>query len=1098
MSLILHRATRADVLADGLAELLSEPLADPFAQELVLVPAKGVERWLSQRLSHRLGRAEGQQDGVCAGVLLRNPASLVAELLGTREDDPWAPDALVWPLLRVIDAVMQEPWARVLAQHLGQGETDPAEAELRRGRRFAVALRLAHLFASYAEQRPALLRDWEGGGSGDGGGEAGGVLEPDLAWQPELWRALVREVARPSPVVRHGEVVRGLRAGTLEVDLPPRLSFFGHTQLSRSEAELMAALGEGRDVHVWLPHPSDALWRSLAGAEPAVWRRDDRSHLSIEHPLLAAMGRDLRETQGLFESVGGVDDGVVDSVQAPATTVLAHVQDQIRQAVAPTPSGLVDDSIRVHACHGAARQVEVLREVVLGLLADDETLEPRDILVMCPDIEAYAPLITGAFGLGEAVAGSHPGQRLRVMLADRSPSQTNPLLGVLSKLLDLADGRAEATRVLDLLASDPVRRRFGFSQDHLETITGWVTRSGVRWAWDAQGRSRFGLEAFGHNTWRAGLDRLLTGVAMSEDSRAWLGTTLPFDDVSTTEVGLAGRLAEAIDRLGHLTAQLSGAHPLDHWLGVLREGVDQIASAAPGEEWQRAQLERELSSFASAAGTRTAAGSGTGTGSGEVTLRLADVRSLLHARLAGRPTRAGFRTGTLTVCTMTPMRSVPHRVVCLLGVDDGVFPRGGTADGDDVLARVPMVGERDVRSQDRQLFLDAVMAAEERLVVTYTGFHEATGHRRPPAVPLRELLDVVAVSTQEEVERQHRSQAFHPDYLSGAPPFSFDPEGAAAARAASRVDRPSRPVLAELDLPPVAEHDVELADLLRAVVSPTGTFLRRRLGIDLPREEDEVLDAIPIDLRGLESWQVGQRILDDLLRGRPPDDVLQSEWRRGSLPPGRYGWHRAKELVRLAGPLVESFESSTQGVAARVHDVSVDLGGGRRLVGSVGGVHDQRLVRVGFSKLGAKQRLETWVSLVVLCAALPRPWVARAIGRAAQGAAPARATYSAPEDPAAVLRDLVALHDLALTRPLALTPATGRLWAQGRTSSRPAWMLEKDLADEFRSEARHSVELAIAWGRTPTWAEVTADPAPHLLGREAERLWAPILAAEAE
>ena len=1083
MPLLLHRAPRADLLVEGLADLLSAPLPDPFEQELVLVPAKGVERWLSQRLSHRLGHAEGREDGVCAGVRFRHPASLVADVIGTRDEDPWVPEALAWPLLRVLDAAMDEPWARVLAQHLGHGDLDPAEAELRRGRRYAVALRLARLFASYAEQRPTLLEDWESGGRGDGGD---GVLEPDLAWQPELWRRLLAEVGGSSPVARQAQVVRELRAGTLAPHLPQRFSFFGHTQLSRSEVELMAALGVAHDVHVWLPHPSDALWRALHGTDPALWRRDDRSHLGIDHPLLSSMGRDLRETQGLLESVGAVDLGAIDPDVASGTTVLTHVQAEISAAVAPTPSGLVDGSIGVHACHGPARQVEVLREVILGLLADDPSLEPRDILVMCPDIEAYAPLITGAFGLGEAVAGSHPGQRLRVMLADRSPTQTNALLGVLSKLLDLADGRAEATRVLDLLAADPVRRRFGLSQDQLETAATWVIRTGVRWAWDADGRAPFGLQAFGQNTWRSGLDRVLTGVAMSDDSQGWLGTTLPYDDVSTTEVALAGRLAEAVDRLAALTGRLSGTHPLEHWLEVLGDGVDQIATVPPGEEWQRAQLHRELASFATAAGPD------------QVHLRLADVRSLLHAKLAGRPTRASFRTGTLTVCTMTPMRSVPHRVVCLLGVDDGVFPRGGSTNGDDVLARVPMVGERDVRSQDRQLFLDAVMAAREHLVVTYTGFHEATGHARPPAVPLRELLDVVEASTAGSVVHEHRSQAFHPDYLSGSPAFSFDPASAAAARAAAAVDRRPRPLLADLELPPLPAADIELADLLMAVTSPTAAFLRRRLGIDLPREDDEVADAIPVELRGLESWQVGQRILEELLRGRDAGEALQAEWRRGTLPPGRYGWRLAQDFARAAGPLAETFESSTQGMTARVHDVEVDLGDGRRVIGSVAGAHDNRLVRVGYSRLGARQRLETWVSLVVLCAALPRPWVARAIGRAAKGDDPARATYSAPEDARAVLRDLVALHDLALTRPVALTPATGRLWAASRSSSKPGWMIDRDLADEFRQEARHNVELAVAWGRRPSWADVTGGDTPHLLGREAERLWTPVLAAEVE
>ena len=1086
----VHRADRSDLLAEGLAELLRDALPDPFARELVIVPARGVERWLSQRLSHRLGPSAGRDDGVCAGVDFRSPTSLMAEVLGTRDADPWAPESLMWPLLRVIDAVVDEPWARVLAEHLGHGVAGD-EGELRRGRRLAVSRRLAGLFASYAVQRPALLADWEAGGSGDGGG---GDLPEDLAWQPELWRRLVAHVGEPSPGERQARVVGQLRDGTDGLDLPERLSLFGHTRLSSGEAELLAALGSRRDVHLWLPHPSDALWRQVREAPPSGWRRDDDSHVRVTHPLLAAMARDVREAEAILLGAGATDADVRRVADRPAT-LLGRLQRDLGDNVEPAGGASPPDgTVQVHACHGPARQVEVLREVILGLLADDPTLEPRDILVMCPDIEAYAPLVSGAFGLGEAVRGSHPGHRLRVMLADRSPTQTNPLLGVLSRLLDLADGRAEATRVLDLLATDPVRRRFGFNDSDLETMTTWVTSAGVRWAWDQSGRDRFGLADFPQNTWRFGLDRVLAGVALSDDSGLWIGPTLPLDDVSTTDISLAGRLAEAVDRLQSLTGQLTGVHDVGRWLDLLRDAMEQLADVPRGEEWQFAAAHRELAALGREASTGST-----------LQLRLPDVRALLHKQLAGRPTRASFRTGTLTVCTMTPMRAVPHRVVCLLGLDDGVFPRGGAIDGDDVIARLPRVGERDVRSEDRQLFLDAIMSATDRLVITYTGFNESTGQRRPPSVPLREFLDVVTRTSGDDVVQEHRSQAFHPDYLTPGriherAPFSFDPDAASAARAAAG-ERVAPTVLAGLEPGPVRDPgDVDLRDLIDVVTNPVRGFLRRRLQIDLPREADEVSDSIPVELDGLAGWQVGDRILREVLRGRSPGDACQYEWRRGTMPPGRYGWRKTLGLAAAVGPLVELFEMATQGISPQARDVAVDLGNGRRLTGTVTGLYDHRLVRVGYSKLKAKQRLEAWVSLVALSAAHPGHWVARAIGRG-EADAPARATYAAVDDPMPILTDLVALHDLAMGRVLPLTPDTGRLYAQTAESTRPRWLVERDLKDQWRKESP-GVELVAAWGHRPSWEDLVAAPAAdggeHLFGELAVRLWRPALAREQE
>ncbi|HET9500252.1 MAG TPA: exodeoxyribonuclease V subunit gamma [Marmoricola sp.] len=1075
MTFRVHRAVRADQLVDGLAALLADPLPDPFARELVIVPARGVERWLSQRLSHRLGPTPGADDGVCAAVDFRSPQGLLAELVGTTEQDPWAPDALVWPVLRVIDASCGEPWAAVLATHLGHGRTGD-EAELRRGRRYAVARRLAGLFAAYAGQRPQLLAEWEAGRATDG---AGHDLPPDLAWQPELWRRVVAESGLPSPVRRHAGVVRALRDGALEPALPPRLSLFGHTTLSRTDAELLCALGDRRDVHLWLPHPSPSSWSARERSA------GDQVERAGDNPLLVSLGRDVRELQDVLAAVGAVDEGALPPAPPTADTLLGRLQEDLVADRTPTP-GPRDDTISVHACHGPARQVEVLRELLLGLLADDPTLQPRDIVVMCPDIEAYAPLITAAFGMGDAVAGGHPGQQLRVMLADRSPVQTNPLLGVLGAVLELADGRVEASRVLDLLATEPVRRRFGFGDADLETLGGWVARSGVRWGFDAAHRSPYRLEGYPQNTWRFGLDRILAGVALSDDSDLWLGQALPLDDVASSDIALAGRLAEALDRLQALTDGLRGVHPVSVWLERLRTGVQQLTAVPRGEEWQLAQLHRELARL--------------GAADADAELRLSDVRALLHGQLAGRPSRASFRTGTLTVCTLTPMRSVPHRVVVLLGLDDHVFPRLRSRDGDDVLGRSRLPGERDPRSQDRQLFLDAVLAAGERLIITYTGFHESTGQPRPPSVPLREFLDVAEQTAGvTDLVTRHRSQAFHGDYLGGAlgsdaGPFSFDPHAVAAARAAQG-ERVLAERLADVRLPPAPAADLELDALVEAVTFPVRAFVRRRLGVDLPREEEEVLDSLPVTIGGLDEWQVGDRILRELLSGRTLDHALQAEWRRGTLPPGSYGWRAAHRIADAVGPLAQLAETCTQGRDARSVDVDVALGDGRRLVGTVPGLYDDRLFRVGYSRLGAKQRLEAWVALVALAASGHRVSLAGVLGRAQEGGAPFRATYRPPEDALAVLHGLVAVHDEALCSPLPYGVETARAFLTTR-SMRP-WDARKELAKAWRNDC-HGREFLLAWGERaaiPTYDALADDDRCERLARA---IWQPALEREAE
>ncbi len=602
------------------------------------------------------------------------------------------------------------------------------------GRRYAVARRLAGLFASYARQRPQLLIDWENDAAGD--------IDADLAWQPHLWRALLNRVDADPPHIRHAKTLVTLQESS--IDLPERISLFGHTRLPSTEIELLDALSTHHDLHLWLPHPSDDLWQSLAGVHGQIRRRDDTSHREVGHPLLATLGRDLRELQRSLPPEPQTDEYLPGSAGAHdrPDTLLGWLQSDIT-ANALRPDGRTrkpdDRSVQVHSCHGPARQIDVLREVLLGLLADDETLEPRDILVMCPDIETYAPLIVAGFGLGDMIKGVHPAHKLRVRLADRSLVQTNPLLGVASQLLALASGRATSSEVLNLAQAAPVRARFGFTDDNLEDITRWVRQANIRWGFDREHRKPYGVD-FVQNTWRFGIDRVLAGVAMSDDSHAWIDTTLPLDDVSSNRVELAGQLAEYVDRLQHVVDSLTGRKPLRQWLTALQTGIDLLARVDDDDAWQTSQLQREFGDVLTNAGPRA-----------DTEMRLPDIRALLDRHLAGRPTRANFRTGTLTVCTMVPMRSVPHRVVCLVGLDDGVFPRLGVVDGDDVLARDPMTGERDIRSEDRQLLLDAIGAATEKLVITYTGANEYSGQDRPPAVPLAELLDTLDLTTENKV-----------------------------------------------------------------------------------------------------------------------------------------------------------------------------------------------------------------------------------------------------------------------------------------------------------------------------------------------------------
>ena len=787
-----------------------------------------------------------------------------------------------------------------------------------------------------------------------------------------------------------------------------------------------------------------------------------------------------------------------------------------------------DRSIQVHACHGRSRQVEVLRGAILHALGEDPSLEPRDVIVMCPDIETFAPLIQATFGAGQ-VAGADddapPGEDrppdLRVRLADRSLRQTNPVLGVVSALLELAGGRVVASEVLDLADRAPVRRRFELDDDDLARIEDWVGESGIRWGLDAAHRRPFALDKLEAGTWRSGLDRILLGVTTSE---TLLGSVLALDDVDSAAIDLAGRLAELVDRLADALDALSTPQPIGGWLQSIAAAADALTATTPADGWQRAELQRLLDDVLADA-----------TASGETSatiLEPPEVRALLAERLAGRPTRANFRTGHLTVCTLMPMRSVPHRVVCLLGLDDGAFPRRTARDGDDLILDDPHVGDRDPRAEDRQLLLDALLAATDRLIVTYTGNDERTNIERPPAVPVGELLDAVDATVasadgrpaREHVLVRHPLQPFDPrDFAparrAGGRPWSFDRVTLAGARALTGDRSPPPPFLARR-LPPLHERIVELDDLVRFVSHPARAFLRQRLGVGVGDFSDELKDVLPVELDPLEQWAVGQRLLDALLAGTPMAAAVEIEVARGTLPPGR-----------LALPVLERIRPVIEHVAAEVGlqspggfeptsvDVKLDLGDGRRLSGTVAGVGGELVRRVAYSRVNPGARLAAWVRLLALTASEPgRPFEALTIGRA-QRDAPEHASVTiariAPLDGAVAAEQLAAiveLRDRGLREALPIATLASAAYAKAAAGRRtdPVEAARKQWESRFRFDGEdaqpehvlvHGAPIAFdaligAPGAEDEAGEGSYEAEATRFGRCARRLWSGLLEHE--
>ena len=624
----------------------------------MLVPARGTERWLSQRLRHRLGAGARGEDGVCAGRAFRSPRSLVAELHRHR---PRRPVGARQPGLAAAGACStststsrgRAPWPATSAiAHRGRGRVPPRPA-LRRGppgragcsRRTPSSDPAAGRLAARARRPTApgarSTTTWTGSR------RCGG--------------ALVERVDAPPPHERHAPGARGDCRGRRRSTSPPRLSLFGHTRLpvDRDRAARRR----------WAPTTTCTCGcrtpaaRSGGARRPrAVRSRGARTpaHHRAGHPLLATLGRDVRELQ---RSLVASRPRSTRRFRRPrGDTLLGWLQHDLRGQRARHRDGPAAARRRPQragaqlprpgapgrrAPRGAARAARRRPDPRAARHPGDV---PRHRDLRPADHRRVRPR-------GRGRRGGHPAHRLRVRLADRALPRPTRCSGWPPQLLELAGGRATASRVLDLVQTPPVRRRFGFTDDDLDAITAWVRESGVRWGFDQHHREPFGLDGFVQNTWRFGLDRVLAGVALSDDARTGSAPRFPLDDVASNR-RRPGRPLRRVRRPARRRHRPDHRHPLAGRVArrPSSTGSRALTAVQRSDAWQSGQLQRELARAGRC--RRQVARSRCGS---------ADMRSLLGDHLAGRPTRANFRTGTLTVCTMVPMRSVPHRVVCLLG-----------------------------------------------------------------------------------------------------------------------------------------------------------------------------------------------------------------------------------------------------------------------------------------------------------------------------------------------------------------------------------------------------------------------------------------------
>lgn len=986
----VYHSNRLDVL-EALMEFIveRERLDDPFEPEMILVQSTGMAQWLQMTLS--------QKFGIAANIDFPLPASFIWDMFvrvlpEIPKESAFNKQSMSWKLMTLLPQLLEREDFTLLRHYL----TDDSDKR----KLFQLSSKAADLFDQYLVYRPDWLAQWETGHLVEGLGEA-------QAWQAPLWKALVEythQLGQPrwhraNLYQRFIETLES--ATTCPPGLPSRVFICGISALPPVYLQALQALGKHIEIHLLFTNPCRYYWgdikdpaylaklltrqrrHSFEDRELPLFRDSENAgqlfnsdgEQDVGNPLLASWGKlgrdyiyllsDLESSQELDAFVDVTPDNLLHNIQSDILELenraVAGVNiEEFSRSDNKRPLDPLDSSITFHVCHSPQREVEVLHDRLLAMLEEDPTLTPRDIIVMVADIDSYSPFI-------QAVFGSAPADRyLPYAISDRRARQSHPVLEAFISLLSLPDSRFVSEDVLALLDVPVLAARFDITEEGLRYLRQWVNESGIRWGIDDDNVRELELPATGQHTWRFGLTRMLLGYAMESAQGEWQ-SVLPYDESSGLIAELVGHLASLLMQLNIWRRGLAQERPLEEWLPVCRDMLNAFFLPDAETEAAMTLIEQQWQAIIA---------EGLGAQYGDA-VPLSLLRDELAQRLDQERISQRFLAGPVNICTLMPMRSIPFKVVCLLGMNDGVYPRQLAPLGFDLMSQKPKRGDRSRRDDDRYLFLEALISAQQKLYISYIGRSIQDNSERFPSVLVQELIDYIgqshylpgdeALNCDESEARVkahltclHTRMPFDPQNYQPGERQSYArewlPAASKAGKAHSEFVQP---------LPFTLPETVPLETLQRFWAHPVRAFFQMRLQVNFRTEDSEIPDTEPFILEGLSRYQINQQLLNALVEQDDAERLFRRFRAAGDLPYGAFGeifWEtQCQEMQQLADRVIACRQPG--------QSMEIDLAcNGVQITGWLPQVQPDGLLRWRPSLLSVAQGMQLWLEHLVYCA----------------------------------------------------------------------------------------------------------------------------------
>ncbi|MEK7990147.1 MAG: exodeoxyribonuclease V subunit gamma [Thiotrichaceae bacterium] len=970
-----YHSNHIEILATELADKIKQqPLTDPYAKEYIIVQSKGMERWLSMNLAQHLG--------ICANIEYPFPDSMLWKLMywsldNLPEQSHYKREVILWSFMNILSKNQQNSQFNDINSYLQDDKTG--------NKQFQLAWRLANLYDQYIVYRPNWIKDWEND------------LQPkrigadrQANWQASLWRVLNQYYGHSQHKAKlRGHFFKKLNQNAtlplnLQQKLPSRISVFGIAALPPFYIEVFTKLSQWTDVYFFLFNPCQEYWGDIVSdSEIAHHSIEDGKPVAPEtlyfekgNSLLASMGKLGRDFSKLLlelsDEKAKTHERFVEIAESNLLTTIQADILHLRERGLDIPAmwiGQKDKSLQIHICHSPLREVEVLYDQLLHLFDQHQNeLLPKDIVVMMPNVEKYVPFI-------EAVFGTVIDDKCKIpfSITDRSLRNESILIDAFFAVLELCQSRFGVNEVLAVLDHAPIQRKFNLNAADLELIRHWVIETNIHWGIDEKSREAMDLPAYKDNTWREGLQKMLVGYALPAQNETLFSDLLPYDEIEGSDGLILGQFIQFMETLFSTVEILETDRTLLEWREFIFDLIEKFIFSDEQTLAQLQQIRNILDRLVNIEGTGESQLAGF-----EQPVSFSVIFAYLKQYLDAEPSPLHFLTGGITFCALLPMRSIPFKVMCLLGMNDNDYPRGNQPLSFDLINHYPQSGDRSRRNNDRYLFLEALLSARQYFYISYIGHNINDNSELPPSVLVSELLDYVQKGFKhaqnailDEIITHHPLQAFSPKYFSGEHNklFSYSNEYCTASHSMFGEREHYRPFI---ETPLYEQTDVsilELEQLISFFSHPTRHLLRYSLGIQLPKSEGFIEETEPFELDYLTAY-----ILRNLLveKGFLQHDLNQFQpiiRATGQLPYGEVGEHLYSQLQVQAEFFIESIQHYSEQKKLDTASVIVNLPNKMQLIGNLTNLWENQQLQYRCSKLKAKDFIKLWLQHLLLNAA---------------------------------------------------------------------------------------------------------------------------------